>query len=97
MADDTDIDELVLAGHGGALHHADDGVDPNEARREALERRLKCEVIRVAEEAARRRESRSPLTSRRCLHPSTPNPKLYTPTRHPESRTQHPASCVLHP
>jgi centromere protein S len=53
MADDTDIDELVLAGHGGALHHADDGVDPNEARRDALERRLKCEVIRVAEEAAR--------------------------------------------
>ena len=49
-----DIDDLVLAGHGGIVHHADVDVDPpDEKRRQALEARLKCEVIRIAEEAAR--------------------------------------------
>jgi centromere protein S len=52
MADD-DIDELVLAGHGGAIQDPGHEDDPNAARRAALEARLKCEVIRVAEEAAK--------------------------------------------
>ena len=51
--DPDELDELVLEGHGGAIEDAADADDPDADRRKALERRLKCEVIAVAEEVAR--------------------------------------------
>lgn len=53
--DPDELDELVLEGHGGAIEDAADADDPDADRRKALERRLKCEVIAVAEEVARER------------------------------------------
>jgi centromere protein S len=53
--DPDELDELVLEGHGGAIEDAADADDPDADRRTALERRLKCEVIAVAEEVARER------------------------------------------
>ena len=61
--DPDELDELVQAGHGGAIEDAADAeVDPDAARRAALDARLKCEVIAIVEEAARARGCRvSPL------------------------------------
>lgn len=66
MADD-EIDDLVLEGHGGAIHHPDHEDDPNATRRAALEARLKCEVIRVAEEAAKDKGCRISPHVAQCL------------------------------
>ena len=64
---DDEIDNMVLEGHGGAIAHAGHEDDPNATRREALEARLKCEVIRVAEEAARGRGCRISPHVAQCL------------------------------
>ena len=66
MADD-EIDDLVLEGHGGVIQHAGHEDDPNASRREALEARLKCEVIRVAEEAAKGKGCRISPHVAQCL------------------------------
>ena len=52
MADE--LDALVLEGHGGALNpEAGDGAEDFERRHAALQDRLKCDVITVAEEVAK--------------------------------------------
>ena len=54
MIDDDELDDLVLQGHGGAIADPDRHVDdPNEKKKEKLNARLKCEVVKIAEEASR--------------------------------------------
>ena len=63
--DPDELDELVLEGHGGAIEDAADADEPDADRRGALEKRLKCEVIAVAEEVARERGESAMRASRR--------------------------------
>ena len=64
---DDEIDNLVLEGHGGVIHHTGHEDNPNARRREALETRLKFEVIRIAEEAAKGKGCRISPHVAQCL------------------------------
>ena len=59
-----EIDDLVLEGHGGAIHDPSHLDDPNAGKQEALAARLKCEIIKISEEAAKARKIRvSPMVA----------------------------------
>ena len=66
MADE--LDALVLEGHGGALNpEAGDGTEDFERRHAALQDRLKCDVITVAEEVAKEKACRVSPQFAQCL------------------------------
>ena len=85
MADE--LDALVLEGHGGALNpEAGDGTEDFERRHAALQDRLKCDVITVAEEVAKEKACRvSPqLAQQLQVRVDFPRP-VPTPRRDPPS------------
>ena len=58
--DDDELDDLVLQGHGGAIADPENYVDdPNE--------KLKCEVVKIAEEASRQYSVRISPQFAQCL------------------------------
>ena len=68
MIDDDELDDLVLQGHGGAIADPDRHVDdPNEKKKEKLNARLKCEVVKIAEEASREHGVRISPKFAQCL------------------------------
>ena len=62
-----EIDDLVLEGHGGAIHDPSHLDDPNAGKQEALAARLKCEIIKISEEAAKARKIRVSLIVAQCV------------------------------
>ena len=63
-----ELDALVLEGHGGALNpEAGDGTEDFERRHAALQDRLKCDVITVAEEVAKEKACRVSPQFAQCL------------------------------
>ena len=66
--DDDELDDLVLQGHGGAIADPENYVDdPNEKKKEKLNERLKCEMVKIAEEASRQYSVRISPQFAQCL------------------------------
>ena len=78
--DPDELDELVLEGHGGAIEDAADADDPDADRRGALEKRLKCEVIAVAEEGRGNAGSPRCASRRSSCSASSSSPWSYAET-----------------